>query len=172
LQLRVVPHLLPDERENGALITGPHYRGIRVLSELIPLTARTRTRTYYEADPASMFTRLLELQEQGQTMTCWGHSHPFGNGPGATAASTIDFEYLAGLQEQGSDAIGLIVSRSNERAWVRFFSVYVPIRGIHIHGGGVTPVPEEKCVYELALQTSADRQRDRHEFARSAALDS
>ena len=82
------------------------------------------------------------------------HSHP-GRGAAATHESSIDVNYLGGIQRGGTDVIGIIVTRDG---FVRFFSVEKPFQ-VLVQGSGVTQIEEH--VFQIASFTK--RLSPRHE---------
>jgi hypothetical protein len=166
--LELVNQLIHDEFEDGAFITGPELHRIRVLSRICTLRAQERSIGYYESTGQSVIDALLEMHLHGSEPHCFSHRHP-GEGARSTTPSTLDFDYLGSLQEQGAEIIGLIVSRNTEMAWVRFFSVYVPFR-VHIHGNNIEQGKGEKYVWTLTLPKANSREGNAVE--RSCAVNS
>lgn len=99
---------------------------------------------YAKANAQSCSDVLIDLFERGYKLQIMAHSHP-GRGPEATCPSSIDINYLGKIQEAGSDAVGLIVTRDG---YVRFFSVYTEYE-VSIKGKGVKYVEEN--VFKIPL---------------------
>ncbi|MDD5599013.1 MAG: hypothetical protein PHV82_13780 [Victivallaceae bacterium] len=88
---------------------------------------------------------LIDLFEKGYKPQLVAHSHP-GRGPEATSPSGIDINYLTKIQDAGSEALGLIVTRDG---YIRFFSVRTEY-AVSIKGKGVQHVAEDVFKVPLA----------------------
>jgi hypothetical protein len=140
----LIQHLITTEDEDITYVTGERIGNVKTLSRICPLRLRKHSLVYAEADVGSCSDVELQIIEQGNAVHAMAHSHP-GMGAQATQPSGIDRRYLGKIQHNGSEVIGVIVTRDGH---VRFFTVEKPFRVI-VQGSGVTKL--EEYVFRVAL---------------------
>jgi hypothetical protein len=101
-----------------------------------------------QADQHALTQALIHLTETGHALHGLFHSHP-RQGPAATHPSDIDVATHQRYETGDYPLIGAIFVKSGH---VRFFSTNRPFT-ITIYGTGVTPVPGEHHVYQIATRT-------------------
>lgn len=132
----LIRELTPDKDEHMQFLTGPKLRNLRVVCRSAqPIRIERQSVVFVSSTAAGVADALIPIVEQGAELHIIAHSHP-GRGACATSPSGTDINCLGKLQQSGSNAIGLIVTRDG---CVRFFSVLKPFR-VLITGTGITPV--------------------------------
>ncbi len=140
----LIKHLTPHEDEEVVYITGNDYENIKMPYRIRNIKLEQQSVVYAKATAQSCSDVLIDLCERGYQVQLVAHSHP-GSGPEATCPSSIDINYLAKIQDAGSDAVGLIVTRDG---YARFFSVRTEFE-VSIKGKGVQHVQEN--VFKIPL---------------------
>lgn len=140
----LIRYLTPGRDEEIAHVTGVRMGNVRVLSRICSIKADKKSPIGVEANAKSCADTEIEILQNGNRLHAMAHSHP-GNGIGATRPSSIDINYLGTIQQVGSEAIGIIVTRDG---YVGFFTVSKPFRVIVV-GNGVKQ--EEEYVFRVSL---------------------
>ncbi|MEZ5359850.1 MAG: hypothetical protein R3F48_13605 [Candidatus Zixiibacteriota bacterium] len=107
-----------SQNEEMLFCTGLEIGSIRTLDTKLWLTYKTQTPSFIAADSESNRLALQKLNQSGQRLLAWFHSHP-GTGVGSIYPSSIDIDHQRNLEAGGYPTIGLIFSRDG---LVRFFS--------------------------------------------------
>ncbi len=136
--------LTPGPDEVAVFVVGNDFDNIRMPYRICDVELEKQSVVYARATAKSCSDVLIDLFEKGYKIQLVAHSHP-GRGPEATRPSSIDINYLAKIQDAGSDAVGLIVTRDG---YVRFFTVRTEYE-ISIKGKGVQYVEEN--VFKIPL---------------------
>lgn len=132
----LIRELTPDRDEHMEFLTGPKLRNLRVVCRRSqPVRVERRSVVSVRSSAAGVADALIPIIEQGAELHILAHSHP-GRGASATSPSGTDINCLGKIQQSGSNAIGLIVTRDG---CVRFFSVLKPFR-VLVTGTGITPL--------------------------------
>ena len=135
--------LTPGANEEMHFLTGPKIGRLRIVSRFAaPVPLNRQSPVFVSASAKSVASVLIPIIEQGAELHICAHSHP-GSGPGATTPSGTDIQCLGKLQQNGSPAIGCIVTRDG---YVRFFSISTIFRVI-VLGTGVKEI--SKNVYQI-----------------------
>ncbi len=140
----LIRYLTPGPDEIAVYVTGNDFDNIKMPYRICDVELETQSVVYAKASAKSCSDVLISLFEKGYKLQIMAHSHP-GRGPEASCPSSIDINYLAKIQDAGSDAVGLIVTRDG---YVRFFSVRTEYE-ISIKGKGVQHVEEN--VFKIPL---------------------
>lgn len=138
----LIRYLTPRMDEEVVYVTGPEHDGMRTLSRMCTFALDRQSPVYARGNAKACSDALIEMSQNGNTLGGIAHSHP-GSGAGATHPSPIDTNHLGKLQQTGSRAIGIIVTRDGH---VRFFTVNKPFR-VTVLGEGVKYVEEN--VYQI-----------------------
>ena len=115
----IIKHLTPGPDEVATYITGNDFDNIKMPYRICDVELLEQSPIYAKATAKSCSDVLIDLFERGYKLQIMAHSHP-GRGPEATCPSTTDINYLGKIQDAGSDAVGLIITRDG---YVRFFTV-------------------------------------------------
>ena len=115
----LITALTPGVDEELRFLTGPKLGPIRIICRMAaPMLLHKQSPVYAAATAKAVASVLIPIIEQGAELHIVAHSHP-GRGAGATTPSGIDIQCLGKLQQNGSLAIGCIVTRDG---CVCFFS--------------------------------------------------
>lgn len=139
----LIRYLTPKADEVVVYVTGNDSGNLRMPHRICPVAMEKQSVVYARGSARSCADVLIDLHERNYRLQLVAHSHP-GSGPGATSPSGIDINYLAKIQNAGSDAVGLIVTRDG---YLRFFTVYaefeVSIKGKEVQyvGDNVFKIP-------------------------------
>ena len=110
--------LTRTNNESMFFISGLEIGSARTLDRRIPLQYAEQSAFFVSANDQSTRQALKKLDENGQWLLAWFHSHP-GSGPGATLPSAIDKNHQGDLEQGGYHTIGAVFARDGH---VRFFS--------------------------------------------------
>jgi hypothetical protein len=140
----LIQHLTPNRDEEITYVTGLAIGRVKILSRICEVSLEKQSVVYARATAKSCTEALATILENGNTLHVMAHSHP-GRGADATRESSIDVNYLGGIQRAGADVIGIIVTRDG---FVRFFTVEKPFQ-VFVQGIGVTQA--EPNVFQITL---------------------
>lgn len=110
--------LMVSKSEELLFCTGIEVGSLRVLETQLFMVYKRQTPYYIAADNESNIEVLHNLNNSGQRLLAWLHSHP-GKGKEATFPSQIDMEHQRDIEAGKYPAIGLVYSRDG---FVHFFS--------------------------------------------------
>jgi len=110
--------LTRSRKEAMLLVSGLNIGNVRTLDRHLGLQYSKQSQFFVSADGQSNRQALRELDENGQRLQAWFHSHP-GSGPASTLPSAIDSSHQGDLEQGGYPAVGAIFARDGH---VRFFS--------------------------------------------------
>lgn len=139
----LIRHLTPHEDEEVVYVTGYSFENLRIPYRICGFELDEQSVVYAKGTTRSCSDALIEIIEKGYKLMLVAHSHP-GNGPGATSPSGIDINYLDKIQRNGSEAIGLIVTRDGYvRVFTSRFECKVSIKGMEVEhvGDNVFKIP-------------------------------
>jgi proteasome lid subunit RPN8/RPN11 len=170
---RLVCYLRPRPHERATIIGGfPLPGNVHVATRFSRnLCYDEQSPVFLALEPVSYLRALQQIHREGLELQLFAHSHP---GAGPPRPSTIDWDYLSGVQLKiGSKAVGLIVTVDGHAS---FYSPHVRFN-LSLKGSGVTIIDHERHIYHVAAPVSAplalastaeapeDRQSKRHAIA-------
>jgi hypothetical protein len=134
---RLIAYLTPTPEEHMAFVSGLTFGNLRIMSEICPVEIESQSVAHASASAQGCADSLVQLVEEGNVLHALAHRHP-GHGVPATTPSRVDLNYMERIQSRGSEAIGIIVTRSQrgDSGYVRFFSADKPFRVV-VQGNGV-----------------------------------
>ena len=139
----LIRHLTPHANEEVVYVTGHSFGNLRIPYRICSFELDEQSVAYAKGTARSCSDALIEIIEKGHNLQLMAHSHP-GNGKGATTPSGIDTNYLDKIQKNGSEAVGVIVTRDG---YVRFFTSHlefkISIKGTEVEyvGDNVFKIP-------------------------------
>lgn len=154
LLCRMIKHLTATAyeeegfRERAVYVTGIKVgENTYVLTELLEMEMEEATpiRAFVSAREAGDV--LIRLHNHGMIPVAMGHSHPGEGGPDTVVPSVTDHVCFRRLEQAGSKAIGIIVSRDG---YVRFFSATRDFK-IKTHGNKIHKVETHEHTYKVEL---------------------